>query len=403
MKLSSDDLNYLCKSIGSLAGIPVRAYKGKKLACYYSLSIFPKDPISPYESKILSIEDSLGYFITPYFQYFGIVKSKDVQIVLGPTSQVSPSKKDLQKLAFECDVPADETNDFLFAMGNLLPFPLESLLQTMCSINFLLNGEKKTIADITIYDEEQTRIEQEFAKKQAEKKFDEEIKEKDGATPHNTLFFEETLLNYVRHGETSALKEFLQKAPAVSPGILSPDALRQTKNTFIVTTTLVSRAAIRGGLDANEALSLSDSYIQKCELLSTFESLKNLQVRLVLDFTERVEKLKLGENPTKLFKDVSNYAQKHLSEPISVASLASSLYLSRTYLAAKFKEETGMTLSEFLLGEKIEEGKRLLRYTDKSIASIASYLGFSSQGHFANAFRKSTGLSPKEYRQKHAH
>ena len=403
MKLTLDDLNYLCRSIGSLAGIPVRAYKGKKLACFYSLSVFPKDPIAPYEGKILSIEDSLGYFITPYFQYFGIVKSKDAEIVLGPTSQVTPSSKDLQKLAFECDVPSDETNDFLLAMNNLLPFPLESLLQTMCSINFLLNGEKKTLADVTIYDEEQTRIEEELAKRQAEKRFNEEAQRKSEATPHNTLFFEETLLNYVRHGETSALREFLQKAPAISPGILSPDALRQTKNTFIVTATLVSRAAIRGGLDANEALSLSDSYIQKCELLSTFEGMKNLQLRLVLDFTERVERLKLGENPSKLFKDVSNYAQKHLSEPIDVASLAKSLYLSRTYLAAKFKKETGRTLSEFLLGEKIEEGKRLLRYSDKSIASIASYLGFSSQGHFANAFKRSTGLSPKEYRQKHAH
>ena len=50
---------------------------------------------------------------------------------------------------------------------------------------------------------------------------------------------------------------------------------------------------------------------------------------------------------------------------------------------------------------KVEEGKRLLRYTDKSISSIAAYLGFSSQSHFANVFRKYANSPPNEYRQKH--
>ena len=60
-----------------------------------------------------------------------------------------------------------------------------------------------------------------------------------------------------------------------------------------------------------------------------------------------------------------------------------------------------MTLTEFVLKEKIEEGKRLLRYTDKPISAIAAYLGFSSQSHFANVFKKYANSSPNEYRLKH--
>lgn len=60
-----------------------------------------------------------------------------------------------------------------------------------------------------------------------------------------------------------------------------------------------------------------------------------------------------------------------------------------------------MTLTDFILKEKTEEAKRLLRYTDKPITSISAYLGFSSQSHFSRTFKKYTGSLPNEYRKRH--
>ena len=78
--------------------------------------------------------------------------------------------------------------------------------------------------------------------------------------------------------------------------------------------------------------------------------------------------------------------------------MAEELYLSRPYLSAKFKRETGQTLTDYILREKTEEAKRLLRWSDKSASAIASYLGFSSHGHFIKVFKKYAGLTPQEYR-----
>lgn len=75
--------------------------------------------------------------------------------------------------------------------------------------------------------------------------------------------------------------------------------------------------------------------------------------------------------------------------------------MSRPYLASKFKAETGETLTDFILKEKTEEAKRLLRYTDKTATMIGAYLGFSSQSHFSRVFKKYTGLTPAEYRKKY--
>ncbi len=401
--MKAEDIEYLCRTIGNLAGIPIRIYKNDKQVFYYSLVNLPKDPITPYEKTILKIPNHIGYFITPYFHYYGIVNAKTYKIVLGPSRQRTMNETDLAELAFKCDIHQDETGNFIAAMKSLVAMPLSSVLQMMCSLNFVLNAEKLSLSDVTIYDEEQLKLSNEIAAKQTETHYNEAFIPSSESVVHNTLTVEQTIMSFVRHGNVIALKEWLKSAPAMRSGILSSDTLRQLKNTFIVTATLVSRAAIQGGMDVDEAFSLSDAYIQKCELLSLLESIENLQYRMIVDYTERVAKIRLGKNPSKLLTNIANYVQKHLSEPVDIEALSKAMFVSRTHLAVRFKKETGMTLSEFVMKEKIEEGKRLLRYTDKPISAIAAYLGFSSQGHFSFAFRKVTGYLPSEYRAKHNH
>jgi AraC-like DNA-binding protein len=172
------------------------------------------------------------------------------------------------------------------------------------------------------------------------------------------------------------------------------------RNLFIVTATLVSRAAIRGGMREDDAFTLSDAYIQRAELMTNHSSLLNLQVNMLLEFTEQVESLRRSRHVTRLSLDVANYVRHHLSEPVSVAKMADAFFLSRPYLSARFRQETGQTLTDFILNEKTEEAKRLLRYSDKPQAAISSFLGFSSQGHFARVFKKYAGMTPGEYRDK---
>ena len=99
--------------------------------------------------------------------------------------------------------------------------------------------------------------------------------------------------------------------------------------------------------------------------------------------------------------DVVNYIRHHISEPITVENMAEALFMSRPYLSRKFKEETGESLTDFILYEKTEEAKRLLRYSDKPITAISSYLGFSSPSHFSRVFKARVCLTPGEYREKH--
>ena len=391
------DLKYLCQVIGNLAGIPIRIYQGHKQIYFYSVVDFPADPILPYLNNVFTIKDNIGYFTTPYFNYYGIVRRDDHSIVIGPSRQTPMSDRDMRELAFDCNVPVAYTNDFIASMKSLVQMPLGSIIQILCTLNYVLNGEKRSLEDVTIYDFEQTNLEKIIENERFNKSY-EAPEEYTPNETHNTLALEQALMQMISKGDVGALCEWLANAPSVRGGVIANDALRQLKNTFVVTATLASRAAISGGINAEDALSLSDEYIRKCEFLLSGEQIINLQYHMVLEYTRRVERIRLGKKPSKLLMQVTNYVQHNLSKPIDVEALAKSMFISRTHLATKFKQETGMTLTDFILSEKIEEAKRLLRYSDKPLSLIADYLGFSSQSHFTKAFKKYTGTTPMGYR-----
>lgn len=395
------DYIYLCTAMGNLSGIPIRLYKGEERLFFHSLVQLPKDPMELYRDEIWGVKANVGNVVTRHLNYYGIVNSGEIKIVIGPTCQVGNNDQELRELAFRSDVLPEDVDEFVAGMKSIVRMPLESILQILCTLNYLLNGEKLGLEDITILESEQKQLKTLLEKQRNTQIFTEEPKDGSGDL-HNTYGLEQKLLHMVRKGDTAALKEWIASAPAIRGGTLASDQLRQVKNTFIVSATLVSRAAIQGGMESEDALSLSDAFIQRCELLNSLYQITNLQYHMVLDFTERMEKIRFGKRPTRLTIEVSNYIQNHLSEPIRTEEIARKLYMSRPYLSQKFKEETGETLTNFILREKTEEAKRLLRYTDKSAAAISSYLGFSSQSHFSRVFRKYTGHTPGEYREKHA-
>lgn len=394
------DIRYLCTTIGNLSGIPIRIFEEGRPVFYYSIPMLARDPMNVYRDEIFAVKTHVGYVITKHFYYYGIVNSNDTKIVIGPSRQIMAGDQELRDLAFRADVPDEEVNAFIAGMKSIIPTPFESILQMLCTINHVLNGETLSLADITIYDADQEKLVAQQNRRQAERKLS--VTGSEVRNVHNSFGQEQAIMSIVRKGDTAALKEWIAAAPAIRSGVLAKEQLRQIKNAFIVTTTLACRAAIRGGMDVDDAFDLSDVYIQQCELLSSPEAITNLQYRMILDYTQRVERLHLGKQPSKLTVDVANYIQHHMSETITTEEIAAALFLSRPYLSRRFKAETGEKLTDFILKEKTEEAKRLLLYSDKPLTAISSYLGFSSPSHFSRVFRKYVSLNPGEYRQKYA-
>lgn len=78
---------------------------------------------------------------------------------------------------------------------------------------------------------------------------------------------EEMMLSHVEYGRTEEIERMFHAPAAGRAGIMEENALRQQKNLIICTATLITRAAIRGGLARETAFALSDLYIQKAEIM----------------------------------------------------------------------------------------------------------------------------------------
>jgi AraC family transcriptional regulator len=82
----------------------------------------------------------------------------------------------------------------------------------------------------------------------------------------------------------------------------------------------------------------------------------------------------------------------------TLTELASLCGISRRHLIRAFREQTGQTIGSFVQQITTERARRLLVDSDDSIKVVAAKLGFSSSAAFATAFRRSCGVSPRQFR-----
>ena len=399
--INTSDLEYICSNLANLAGIPVRLYWDGQEVLYRSIIKLMQDPFLIDKESAMQLSDDVCYYQNPYYYYYGIINVEGYKVVVGPTRQLPISNQELRSLSFSLGIPNSSTEEFMAQMQSLVSLPLMTLLQILCMVYFSFTGEKKSLESVAIHDSQQSIITDEMEKSDVDHALDSAVDYDAG--PYNALDIENRLLDMVMRGDVAALQEFFANAPAVKSGKVAQEQLRQSKNIFVVTATLASRAAIRGGMDVTTALGLSDQYIQRCELADSPDIITELNYHMIIDYAERVAKLRLGQNPSVLVIKVSNYVQQHLSESIKTEDIAKALFIGRSRLSTDFKKETGMNLSEYITTMKINEAKRMLRYSNKTFLAISLYLGFSSQSHFTNVFKKVTEMTPLEYRQMHKH
>ena len=97
---------------------------------------------------------------------------------------------------------------------------------------------------------------------------------------------------------------------------------------------------------------------------------------------------------------IADYLQLNYMNKLTLQAIADALNLSKSYVAHIFKEMTGFTVMEYLMGCRLTQVKYLLEMEpDKSLKDIAFECGFESVSHFSRYFREKVGVTAKEYRR----
>lgn len=211
--------------------------------------------------------------------------------------------------------------------------------------------------------------------------------------------YERELYSYIFSGQYKQMKDFLDTVMNEEDSVMySPSVMRNNQYLVIISTTLASRTAAQAGANYDTAMKKADTFIQKVDSAQSIRELVDIHKHMLLDFAKLVADSRIGKPASSLYIKVEGFITENLYEKITTADIASALQMSRTYLSAHFKNETGKNLADFINELKIDEAKRLLVSTDKSIIWIANSLCFSSQSYFTEVFKKIVGCSPKEFR-----
>lgn len=146
---------------------------------------------------------------------------------------------------------------------------------------------------------------------------------------------------------------------------------------------------------------LENTYTEKMQVLSlSLEEMKPYMQELMY------RAIKLGckamDNRSKrMIQKARGYIEENYARAsISLNEAARAAEVSPNYFSATFRQEMGMTFTEYVTKKRMEKAKRLLRQTERNAGDIAAEVGFKDPHYFSFVFKKTQGCTPKEYRSR---
>ena len=116
-------------------------------------------------------------------------------------------------------------------------------------------------------------------------------------------------------------------------------------------------------------------------------------------FERRLVRETGGRLPAAVLARLDAYLEAHTEAPVTLEILAGLANLSIFHFARRFKHTTGRTPYQYVLDWKIRRARTLLRAGELPVAAIGDALGFASPAHFATAFKRAVGQSPRAFQQ----
>ncbi|SDO23521.1 response regulator transcription factor [Alkalicoccus daliensis] len=98
-------------------------------------------------------------------------------------------------------------------------------------------------------------------------------------------------------------------------------------------------------------------------------------------------------------QEAAQFIEEHLGEKFSLKDVAAHVHLNPSYFSVLFKEQMGITFSEFLTRKRLQQAKRILLTSDLPVGEIAERTGYQTAKYFIQIFKEYEGKTPSKYRK----
>ncbi len=207
-------------------------------------------------------------------------------------------------------------------------------------------------------------------------------------------------LDLIREGKTEELMKKLdiRKEAARYDERIDKNERRRIEFMTVSMINALMLAAISGGSFPPEVQRIADLSFKKIADMHDVDDIPEIVRETAFQFCEHVRITKLRATSNLHVEKAKEYIRTHLTQRIDIDDITSSTVVSRYHLSRIFKETVGMTMQEYLMHERIEAAKKLLTDQKYTISKISNLLQFCDQSYFTLCFKRSTGITPSQYR-----
>lgn len=151
----------------------------------------------------------------------------------------------------------------------------------------------------------------------------------------------------------------------------------------------------QGAMDIRNQIILNHPWLKEYMLLPESMELEELGISIYRNMAIFFP----GGAKNPYVKQACQYVLSNIEKELSMEGMATALYISKNYLGEVFKENTGITLGEYVTQIKIIRAKFLLKDKELKGYEIADRLGYNNMEYFTKVFKKHTGITPQEFRK----
>lgn len=222
----------------------------------------------------------------------------------------------------------------------------------------------------------------------------------ESAQENHTEEDENRLLECIKNGDEEALRNIFNNSQILKYPIVLENERRNMEYDCVAAVAIMTKAAALGGLPFEDSLLVNDVYFKKIAEAKKPEEFREIYYEAALSLASLVKGAKIRKTENPLVYSAKKYIKAHITEMISLKTVASHLGFSSSYLCHLFSENEGIGVNEYIIKEKMEIAKTIIGTTNAPLFSVSEYLGYTSLSYFSRLFKKTVGQSPSEYRKK---
>lgn len=207
---------------------------------------------------------------------------------------------------------------------------------------------------------------------------------------------ENQLIDFLKRGESKSVSETISNIFSYFE-IGKKPSVEYVKRVCIELVSIISRVLYEMGENMDNIVETRSVIFEAVSGMQEFSALKEYITDLFIKISDYFLSRYTQKN-AKIINKIKEIIKRQYNKDLSVTDIANEVYLSPNYISLIFKQETGITITEYITNVRMEAAKELLSTTDFKIFEIAEMVGYENPHYFSTVFKKSTGIHPQNFR-----